>query len=567
MADVVQMAADQAKTHGFAFDFKLDNCSRAVFEQALEASWKAVGAEEELRAWRRAPSPRRSASTADLENRLADRKEFEEKHGFKEFGENDVEILGPGGLLLARGYRACLYGDHGAYLELNKDNVHWPSFTSHVLKGPGRHYHAHYTDDGSVDVYDQFNTVVDEPNPPPGKRATHNNRPEGYADYRSGRLYLCMDHVVEKRPARVPSSQRIRKMPKVELHAHLSGSVTQAKLIDMLEKLGTGETFTPFDCKADVSKALPKCFDYFTKVAKVITNPDGLKDSTLHVFDTFAAENCLYLELRTSPKKFKFVGPDGNEQETSKLHYLQTIKAAIDEFSSYAQERFGFVMDIRILLSINRGIVTSKESALEQIDDILALSDQYPDLVVGVDVCGDPLKATAVPYLIPALLDRREAFKKLPITYHTAETRDDEESELVLRSMAALNIRRLGHLCCFPDACRLKVLEGGIHKDGAPVGIEMCPTSNWITNEMGSLDEHHIMDWLHQSEHVCVSVNTDDRGLFSCDLTSELHDIANAKRLTFEELVEMQRQAIRSSFHPDKAKLLAKLDSWLKVLC
>lgn len=355
----------------------------------------------------------------------------------------------------------------------------------------------------------------------------------------------------------VPSLEEIRALPKIELHAHLSGSITQKKLIELLAKKGSGETFTPFDCRVDVSNALAKCFDYFAKVAKVVTDLETMKDTTLHVFDTFAAENCMYLEMRTSPKQF----PTAQGGSTSKMQYLQTIKDSIDEFRTYAQSRFGFVMEIKILLSVDRGKVTSKDDALAQIDDILELCSKFGDLVVGLDVCGNPSKATVVPYLIPALLERKKAFVKLPITFHTAEIKDDEEVALILSSMQALNIRRLGHCCFLADADRDRVLAGGIHEDGGAVGIELCPTSNLVTRELGSLKEHHFPDWWKKSDKVLLSINTDDTGLFSCDLSSEVRDLAEVFSLTRQDLIEIQRQALQSSFHPDKTRLLREFDA------
>ncbi|CAE7267212.1 MAPDA [Symbiodinium sp. CCMP2592] len=383
----------------------------------------------------------------------------------------------------------------------------------------------------------------------------------------------------------------------------------------MLERRGDGAAFTPFNCKAararvgfvalscawvvslpvsrprlqDRSNALAKCFDYFAKarptwdlqafvvaarnaetficdarVASVITDLDALKESTLHVLDHFAAERCLYLELRTSPKQFKVSSQKGSDEDsklTSKLQYLETVRDAIQEFHSKAQQRFGFVMEVRILLSVDRGKVTSKESALAQIDDILEMQKVHPDLVVGIDVCGNPHANTVKPYLLPALLERSHAFQKLPITFHTAEIPDDEESELIIDSMLKLNIRRLGHVTYLPDKCRQSVLHG-IFEDGG-VGIEICPTSNMITKEIPSLEDHHFMDWWKQSDKILLSVNTDDVGLFSCDLSSEIYDLATAFRLSRQDVINIQRQAIRSAFHPDTARLSKMFDDML----
>eukprot|EP00928_Gymnodinium_smaydae_P027454 TRINITY_DN21233_c0_g4_i1.p1 TRINITY_DN21233_c0_g4~~TRINITY_DN21233_c0_g4_i1.p1 ORF type:complete len:423 (+),score=68.61 TRINITY_DN21233_c0_g4_i1:125-1270(+) len=253
------------------------------------------------------------------------------------------------------------------------------------------------------------------------------------------------------------------------------------------------------------------------------------------------------------------------EALTTKMQYLQTIREAIAKFQSTAQERYGYIMEVKILLSIDRGKITSKESALEQIDDVLQMQREHPDLVVGIDVCGNPSKPTVVPYLIPALLDRKEAFQQLPITFHTAEIRDDEESYLIIDNIRQLNIRRLGHVCFLPDECRKKLLSSSLHEDGGSIGIELCPTSNQITRELDDLGGHHFLEWWRQSEHILLSINTDDTGLFSCDLSSEVYDLAKAFKLTKTDIVDIQRQALRSSFHPEKERLLRNFEERLSL--
>lgn len=246
------------------------------------------------------------------------------------------------------------------------------------------------------------------------------------------------------------------------------------------------------------------------------------------------------------------------------MQYLEAINEAIKEFEAYAGGRFGFVMEIKVLLSVNRGTVKSTEDALAQIDDILDMSAKFPDLVLGVDICGNPAKMTAVPYIIPALLQRKDAFKKLPITYHLAEVECPDECQLVLDHMEDLNIRRLGHCCFVPDNIREKILAGGIHSDGGKVGVELCPTSNLVTRELKDMLGHHWPKW--QSDKILLSINTDDAGMFACDITSECHDLATAFNLTLEDLIDVQRQALESSFHPEKAKLLERFETLVSKL-
>lgn len=241
------------------------------------------------------------------------------------------------------------------------------------------------------------------------------------------------------------------------------------------------------------------------------------------------------------------------EHTTSKLQYLETVRAAIDEFHAKALERYGFVMEVKLLLSVDRGKISCKETALAQIDDVLMLQKEHPDLVVGIDICGDPHQPTVTPYLLPALKDRKEHFQKLPITFHTAEILDDEESKLIIDSMRELNVRRLGHVTYLPDHQRQRVLDGIYEDEG--VGVEICPTSNMVTKEIQSLQDHHFLDWWKKSDKVLLSINTDDVGLFSCDLSSEVHDLAQAFDLSRDDIVDIQRQAIQSAFHPEKERL------------
>lgn len=362
-------------------------------------------------------------------------------------------------------------------------------------------------------------------------------------------------------PSGVASIEEIRALPKIDIHSHLSGSISQKKLVEFLEERGKADTFEPFDCRLDVSNGLQKCFGYFDAVAKVVTDLATLKASTLHVFDLFAADKCFYIEVRTGPKAFK--GPSGEEVST-KLQYLETIDEAIKEFHGYCEERYGFLMEIKVLLSVNRGIIKTLDDAAAQIDDIIATSAHFPDLVVGVDVCGNPHKHTAVDYILPAMLQRKDAFQKLPVTYHLAEVSCDEECQMVVDNMAALNIRRLGHCCYVPDDLRKKIIAGGIHSDGGKIGIEVCPTSNLVTRELTTMKDHHWPLW--QSDQALVSINTDDAGMFACDITSECFDIASAFNLTREDIIKCQREAVESSFHPDKKKLLERFEAFLSKI-
>ena len=154
-----------------------------------------------------------STTTLGLPNRLRDRAEVAKDLGLIEgASHSDVGIYDHAGVLLCRGVKRLLFGDHGPYLEVERDAVVWSSFKP----GPEKlHYDEHHSVGASAQLYDQKKTVASQPNPPRGKRSCHNNRSEGYADYRPGYGYIsCWSVQVraggETTPLRAMGGGRLR---------------------------------------------------------------------------------------------------------------------------------------------------------------------------------------------------------------------------------------------------------------------------------------------------------------------------------------------------------------------
>ena len=123
--------------------------------------------------------------------------------------------------------------------------------------------------------------------------------------------------------------KQVKALPKVELHAHLSGSITQKKLNEMLEVRGE-KKFELFDVvEASKSDTNEKAFDYFINVYRVLKDLDSLQECTKHILEEFHKNNCIYLEIRTEPKPFFNVK---GEEVTTPYQYIKTVQTAIDKF-------------------------------------------------------------------------------------------------------------------------------------------------------------------------------------------------------------------------------------------
>ena len=165
-------------------------------------------------------------------------------------------------------------------------------------------------------------------------------------------------------------------MPKIELHAHLSGCVSQDTLQTMAQE--RNRTFQKFDVKEEFmraissasssenettnirnkddeekkkmnqddeeqkmnqdkdkakdkdercsskqkkeifDKAMQRCFAYFDTVAKVVVDLESLTRATRDVLDAFANDGCVYLELRTTPKSFTTCSSPNEDEDASK---------------------------------------------------------------------------------------------------------------------------------------------------------------------------------------------------------------------------------------------------------
>jgi len=316
----------------------------------------------------------------------------------------------------------------------------------------------------------------------------------------------------------VVEEEEVWAMRKVELHAHLSGSIAQEFL------RAKDASFEAVDVVS--ARSLAQCFQYFVAVKKVITDLDGLREAARHVFEAYAAEHCVYLELRTTPKRFS----DDDEDEFA---YVRTVREVAADFADR--------MDVKLLLSLDRGAVDSLATAKRGVALLGNIAAEFPGFVVGLDVCGDPRRKSAL-FILEAL--RGVA---LPVTFHCAEIEDDDEVRAVVESVrdGSIQIKRFGHACYLPPDCRARLPED--------FGIELCPTSNLVAMRLRDLNDHHFPRFFNNGFR--VSVNCDDRGLFNCSLTSELVSLARAFDLELPDLRNLQRSALASSFHPNPDEL------------
>jgi adenosine deaminase len=205
------------------------------------------------------------------------------------------------------------------------------------------------------------------------------------------------------------------------------------------------------------------------------------------VLRDFAADGVVYLELRTTPRPLPRSG-------LSKAGYVEAVLAAIREYeslpppssssSSSSQQHHQHQLHTRLILSVDRRNTPSE--AAEVVDLARRFQGQG---VVGVDLCGDPLRG-GVGRLQPAF-EAVASSGGLGVTLHFGEAEASGTDEELLMMLRHWGPRRIGHVIHLSDAVKKEVVAypGGL-------GLELCLSCNVRAGMVsGGFEGHHFGEW------------------------------------------------------------------------
>jgi len=159
-----------------------------------------------------------------------------------------------------------------------------------------------------------------------------------------------------------------------------------------------------------------------------------------------------------------------------------------------------------------------------------------PRLVVGIDFSGNPTVGSFRAFG-PAFEAARRA--GLRISAHAAEVADPADTDALLRALRP-DLDRAGHLLVLTPPQLRAALE-------AKLPVELCPTSNVRTLELGSLAEHPTAAVMLAAGHP-ISINTDDTAVFGSSLSEEYFAFAKAFNLDLPWLEAIAASAAMQGF-------------------
>ena len=350
-------------------------------------------------------------------------------------------------------------------------------------------------------------------------------------------LVAAVSRVRRARARREAAMRRLcKRLPKVELHAHLAGCARLATITEL-----AGEIAAPgARARAALGKlTLDECFARFGAIHRALSTEAALKRVAAEVLADFAADGVRYLEIRTTPRALRDVDARG---------YVCAVLDSIGKFERDAGDR---AMVVRLLLSIDRsGPIARADETVELAHTLRAERADARRLIVGVDLSGNPSKGRFVDFA-PALARARAA--GLPASVHCAEVEDHAEMDDVL----AFRPARLGH-ALFLSAAHVEALRA------APIPIELCPTSNLTTLRRAHMREHPtaarwLLDDLRTTEAYPVSISTDDTGVFGTSASAELARVALELRLDPAHVAHLAARGLHDAFEPANSREMLTL--------
>lgn len=310
----------------------------------------------------------------------------------------------------------------------------------------------------------------------------------------------------------------IRRMPKVEIHVHLEGSVRPETLLKLAERNGIAPPAPDEARLRDFFRFrdFPHFIEAYIAVCTCLRTPEDFATIVREVGEDAAAQNIRYLELHFNPEtNVRKRGLDFHE-----------MLAGMNRGRAEACERWG--VEMRWIADGVRDSETSPFSVTRTVDWITALSPE--DGVVALGLGGNEVDYPPAPFAADFARARAAGLRTVA---HAGETTGHAT---VCDSLDLLGAERIGHGV---RAVENPALVERLVRERVP--LEICPTSNLCTGVVRSLEEHPFRAL--DEAGVLVTVNSDDPPLFGTTLTDEYRVLA---RQWGYDAVDLQRIALNA---------------------
>ncbi|GHE53042.1 adenosine deaminase 1 [Streptomyces spiralis] len=342
-----------------------------------------------------------------------------------------------------------------------------------------------------------------------------------------------------------PSTDQIRRAPKVLLHDHLDGGLRPGTVVDLARASGYSqlpdtdpEKLGLWFREAADSGSLERYLETFSHTVGVMQTRDALVRVARECAQDLAEDGVVYAEVRYAP-----------EQHLEGGLTLEEVVEAVNE---------GFREGERLALADGRRIrigalLTAMRHAARALE-IAELANRYRDFgVVGFDIAG-----AEAGYPPTRHLDAFEYLKR-ENNHFTIHAGEAFGLPSIWQALQWCGADRLGHGVRIIDDIH-------VHEDGTVtlgrlasyvrdkrIPLELCPSSNLQTGAATSYAEHPI--GLLRRLHFRATVNTDNRLMSHTSMSREFEHLVEAFGYTLDDMQWFSVNAMKSAFIPFDERL------------
>lgn len=334
--------------------------------------------------------------------------------------------------------------------------------------------------------------------------------------------------------ADLATERDIATVPKVELHVHLQGSLTEATASVLARRHGADpESALPF-----VEGRYPEPYpnfegflDVYLAANAFVRTPDDLELVASEFALAQAAQNIRYTEAIFTAMIYVRNGMEPKGMWAALRHGLAAAGPST---------RIALVVD------------AIRDFGRPEAEATFRLVEGADAPIVGLGLTG--IEGT-VP--VEEFVPFREEARRLGLGFHVHAGEMGPPASIA-ESLDVLDADRIEHGVA---AIRDPDLLARLVRDR--VVLDVCPSSNVRLGLFPSLEAHPVAAFWRAG--VSMTISSDDPAFLHTTLTDELRHVVRLAGLSRDDLAELQRRAARHSFaSPEvKAELLSEIEAWV----
>lgn len=265
----------------------------------------------------------------------------------------------------------------------------------------------------------------------------------------------------------------------------------------------------------------------FRMAQRLLHSYDVLERLAFETVTEAALENTKLLELRYSPTFIQ----DGHPQLQWDLIHQAFVRGI-----HRAQQNHDIGVGIIIIIQRTLPVAIA--------DSVTDFAINNKDSIVALDLADNEDGFDAKSF---ESTFQRARSAGLHITVHAGEVPTPQSVINVEESILRLGAERIGHgIQSIKSEKVIKLLRD------KNIALEVCPTSNYLTQVVPKLVQHPLRNL--QKQGVALTISTDDPGVFDYTLTQELEVVKNVLGFSDTEISQFQAIAFQHSFIPSSTK-------------